>query len=100
MLNVSHHAAARNFILSMLGIERKLKCFSFGFFHVISPRLKDLTQVGINASTGTKWLLTQTQKNIHRFILEALAQGFCFLCSECGRQLLCPKQAPLLNALS
>lgn len=62
----------------MLRIEIKLKYFSFGFFHVISCGLKDLIQVGINASTGTRWLLTQTQKHIHRLILEVLAQGFCF----------------------
>lgn len=55
-----------------------------------SPRI--LLKVGSNANTGIRLLLTQIQKKILRFTLNALAQDLCFLFSEPGKTLLCPKQ--------
>lgn len=55
-----------------------------------SPKI--LFRVGPNASTGIRLLLTQIQKNMLRFPLDTLAQDLCFLCSEPGKTLLCPKQ--------
>lgn len=85
----------------MLRSEIKLKYVWFCFFHFISAGPQGLSywrghwcpywhQVASNSNSG----------EYSQVYLEALAQDLCSLCCELAKQRLCPKQAPLLPAVS
>lgn len=97
--NVGHHVAAWTPTWNIFRNKIKLYLL-FCFCHLISGWLLSgsYSGIGIHANTGTSHLLTQIQKNIHRSVLEMVAQDLCPLCSESGWPLLYSKPVIFLPA--